>query len=67
MYINQAALYYALARNQMTLKELAKKAGVNPVTLTRLSKNMQRPQPITIGKLSEALGIDPSELISPEE
>lgn len=47
----------------MTQVELAKKAGISPSTLSLIeSGKVERPQRVTIRRISEALGVEPQEL-----
>ena len=48
-------------------RELAKAAGVSPTTVLSLERNEVEPQRRTIRKLARALGVDPHELVKPEE
>lgn len=51
-------------RRTLTQGQLAEKSGIGINTIVRIERNQTDPRPQTIGKLAEALGIDPSELIS---
>lgn len=66
MKLNRDALYTELARNCMTLKELSLISGINTVTLTRINRGLQEPQPITVGKMALALGVPVEQLIKSE-
>ena len=43
--------------------ELARKAGISPNTLYRIEAGTHEPRPVTIRRLAEALGVDPTELV----
>lgn len=47
--------------------DLAKIAGVSKPTIARAELGLIVPHPRTIRKLADALGVAPSDLISPEE
>ena len=51
-------------RKALSQEELAKKAGINRVTLARIEAGAE-PYPATVRKLADALGVDPSELMEP--
>ncbi len=67
MNINKNVFARELARNCLTLKELSAISGVNVVTLTRVKRGIQIPQPITVGKIAKALNISIEDLVSGEE
>ena len=46
----------------LTQPELAKKAGISHITLSRLENNKQKPAFRTIRKLAKALGVEPGEI-----
>lgn len=66
MKLNRDAFYTELARNCMTLKDLSTISGINAVTLTRINKGIQEPQPVTVGKIAIALGCSVEQLIKSE-
>ncbi len=45
--------------------ELARAAGISVNTLWQIENGRRRPRPVTIRKIATALGIDPSDLVSP--
>jgi transcriptional regulator with XRE-family HTH domain len=51
-------------RKALSQEDLAKKAGINRVTLARIETGAE-PYPATVRKLAEALGVDPAELMEP--
>ena len=51
----------------LTQAELATKASVTPVTVARIEAGGYVPYVRTIRQLAEALGVQPAELISPDE
>lgn len=63
MKINSTKLNLALARECVSMKELAEKSGVDVVTLARINKGKQTPRPQTIGKIAKALNCDVAELL----
>jgi transcriptional regulator with XRE-family HTH domain len=54
-------------RALMSQRELAKRSGVGVTTIVRIERNQVEPHGSTIRKLAEALGVDPYELVKPEE
>jgi transcriptional regulator with XRE-family HTH domain len=51
-------------RQALTQEELARKAGINRVTLARIETGAE-PYPATVRKLAEALGVEPAALMDP--
>ena len=47
--------------------ELARRAGLHALTLTRLESGRTAPSTRTVRALAEALGVQPRELASPQE
>lgn len=47
--------------------ELARRAGLHPVTLTRLEAGPTAPSTRSVRSLAEALGVEPRELAAPGE
>jgi HTH-type transcriptional regulator, competence development regulator len=54
-------------RRALSQKELAATAGVSPVTISRIENGRDEPQPATIRKLAKALGVNPADLMEPED
>ena len=46
----------------LTQPELAEKAGISHITLSRLENKRQKPAFRTIRKLAKALGVEPGEI-----
>ena len=46
----------------MSIRDLAKAAGVSPHTVLLIEHGERAPRPSTIRKLSEALGINPAQV-----
>lgn len=67
MLISIERLNLAQAKACMSSKELQEAAKISDVTLSRIRNGEQKPRLQTIGKLARALGIDPAELIIPQE
>jgi len=53
-------------RAALTQRELAAKAGVTYVQISRIERGKVEPYPSTIRKLAAALGVAPSDLMAPE-
>ena len=63
--INQTALRVFLAQRSMEQKDLAEKSGVSEQTIVRLLKGKPFTSD-TLGKLADALGVNPVDLIEAE-
>ncbi len=50
-------------REALTQAELAKKAGIAEVTLSRIERNVADPHMSTIRKLADVLNVHPRELV----
>jgi transcriptional regulator with XRE-family HTH domain len=50
-------------REALTQAELAEKAGIAEVTLSRIERNVADPHMSTIRKLAQELGVHPRELV----
>jgi transcriptional regulator with XRE-family HTH domain len=48
-------------------RDLARRANVSPTTILNLEAGRVEAQRRTVRKLAEALGVDPHELVKPEE
>ena len=53
--------------NALTQEELADKAGLTPTAVARIERNEAEPRPSTLRKLSQALGVQPRQLIEGED
>jgi transcriptional regulator with XRE-family HTH domain len=51
----------------LSQRELARRAGLHPVTLTRLEARAAAPSTRTVRGLAAALGVEPRDLTSPDE
>jgi len=54
--------YWRLARG-MTLRDLAKRSGVNHSAISLMERGKRRPHPGTVLRIAEALGVEPHELL----
>ncbi len=63
MKLNRKRLTDLIARNGLSLVELASRADVCVSTLNRIVKHGKRAQLPTIGRIAEALGCEPSYLL----
>ena len=50
------------AERGLTLEQLAERAGAPPTTVAGIETGAIRPQPVTLRRLSEALGLEPAAL-----
>ena len=55
------------AERFLSQRELARQAGLHPITLVRLEAGTTAPSTRTVRALAAALGLEPRELTSPEE
>lgn len=62
MKISVTRLQLLMAKNLLTQKELAAKAGISCQGLTSILSG-RNCKPITIGRLSRALGVKPEQII----
>jgi transcriptional regulator with XRE-family HTH domain len=60
-------LRYLRERKALSQRELAERSGVNRVTIVRLETGAQEPHPRTTRRLAEALGVEPADLMGPED
>lgn len=60
-------LYSALAKRQMTQRELAKRIGVTEVTISRYISNHRMPHAAMIVKIAETLGMSADTLLGTGE
>jgi transcriptional regulator with XRE-family HTH domain len=51
----------------LSQRELARRAGLHPVTLTRLEAGTTAPSTRSVRALAECLGVGPHDLIRPED
>lgn len=65
MKIDSCALLMAMARKRFQCGELAKKAGVSLVTITK-ARNGGKLSAASVGKIARALAVDPAEIIERE-
>ena len=65
--VKLARLKRARERAALSQGELAKKAGVSRVTVARVEALLDEPQPRTIRKLAQALGLGPAELMDRDD
>jgi transcriptional regulator with XRE-family HTH domain len=54
------------AERTLSQTELALKAGVTKLTISRIENGIKFPHPKTLRRLAEALEVEPSDLVSPE-
>lgn len=51
----------------LSQRELARQAGLHPVTLTRLESGSTAPSSRTVRGLADVLGVQPGDLTTPDE
>ncbi len=52
-------------RKALTQQELAEKAGLSRLTITRLEGSDGQPHPTTVRKIADALAVEPDDLMEP--
>ena len=62
LMIDKWKIFAALANRRMTRTELCERAGISQGNMTAIFKR-KRVQPITAGKIAEALGVDVKEIL----
>ena len=65
MQIDPKKLQLAMARNCISIKNLAEKSGITTQTIIKVQCG-RKVRPETAGLLAKALGVDPSEIIKEE-
>jgi transcriptional regulator with XRE-family HTH domain len=53
--------------NALSQQALAERSGVSADTIVKLERGQREAQPQTLGRLAEALGVEPRELLKREE
>lgn len=65
--LNAKKLFVILARQKVTVQELAEAAGCSTTTLQRINVDEKKNKPlqtVTVGKLAAALNVDVAELLA---
>ena len=65
--VDGAKLRELRRRRMLSLRELEERSGVAFDNINKLENEKRRAQPRTLRRLSEALGVEPSELMRGEE
>lgn len=60
-------LRFVRERKAMTQRELAARAGITHVQISRIENGDAEPYPSTVRKLAAALNVEPAELMEPAE
>lgn len=63
MKIDKMKLDLAMANMRCSAKNLSNRCGVSQVTITRITKGVQRARPETVGKIAKALGVPVTDII----
>lgn len=69
MKLNWTEVELAMARGKLANKTVAEKMGTTGAALNDLRRRAKADedfQPATVGRLAEAIGVDPSEIILPD-
>ena len=67
MRVNKNKLMLAMARQCISLQEVAEKANLPYVTLKKALTGKRSTLPKTVGKVARALGVDVTEIIELED
>lgn len=63
MKLDKMKLDLAMASKAYSAKELSQKCGVSQVTITRITKGVQKARPGTVGKIAKALEVPVTDII----
>lgn len=63
MKIDKMKLDLAMASKAYSAKELSQKCGVSQVTITRITKGVQKARSRTVGKIAKALEVPVTDII----
>jgi len=63
MKLDRQKLLLAMAREKIAPPELCTRAGIQTSTFFNIQSGRRNPKPATLGKLAEALRVDPAELV----
>jgi len=63
MRIDSNQLKLLMARNTITISELAKNSSLSRIFIGNCLKGNANPKPATIGKIAQGLGVDVTELL----
>lgn len=64
MNIDKNKLDVIMAKQCLTSEMLSKITGVSQVTIARLKRGVQKPRPVTVGKIAKALDCKVEDLIN---
>ena len=60
LIIDHVSLFSLIAEKEMTINDVAEKAGVAATTIINyLNRDVEKPNTVTIGKLAKALNVEP--------
>ncbi len=61
--MDSKALKNRIAKSQLSIGEVARRAGISPDVVYKAMSGRRKPTLSTIGKLAEALGCEPADLM----
>lgn len=66
MKIDKLKLETIMAEKGFQIKDLSEKTGIHEATISKIKNGIQKPRPITIGKIAKGLDVYITELIEQE-
>lgn len=64
MAININAIKLAMMAKCYNVPQLAKVAGVKPLTIIKVLRGEGNPRPATVGRIAKALDVEPAQIVS---
>lgn len=66
MKINAKNIKIEMARQFLTINDLANKSGLTRIAISSILSGEHNPKPKTVGRIAAALGVDVTEIIDAE-
>ena len=63
MKISRTKIELAMAGRQMTIGDMCNKTGIPRVTVSQVLRGVREPKPKTVGRIAQALNVEPKDLI----
>lgn len=63
MLVDGGKIYLNMARQCMTMNQLAEKSQLSVQALNNIFKGKRNPKPATVGYIAKALGVDPADIL----
>lgn len=67
MKLDAKKLQLIMARKEIGVRELAKKAGMSPAAVSKHTRGLMQPSIKMLGKLANGLGVDVTEILQDEK